>query len=253
MVDIDYDSLATQLRTIFVDNRTQKGVKDEVRTILSNAGRTTLQADDDTELARLCNALVLSHPRIQDKYAGGLPVTYRIGPDKYGNMSITTTDPHGVKDDFSWTKAAVNASRIMKSSTSRDRKTKMKAVQDGLYRANVINAMRLAVQDQIDDFRDKHFTANEGRYISEISGEYLHPTNTHVDHHPVEFTDIAHNWFNNQELNISDVVIKDATGSFSGFFMNDPEQKESWSNYHRNIAQLRIVSAKENLTKKKGD
>lgn len=251
MIDIDYDNVAAQLCVIFGDNRTQKAVKDTVRVILSDVSRTTLQANDDTDLARLCNLLVLSHPRVQEKYDNGLPVEYRIGPDRYGNMSITTIDPNGVKDDFSWNKAAVNASRLMKSSTSQDRKAKLQAVQDNIRRANVINAMRRAIDDQIDEFRDEHFINHGGRYVSEITGEYLHPTNTHVDHHPVEFADIAKNWLNSEGLELSDVAIKDAAGSFSGFFMSDLKQKKSWSEYHRSVAQLRIVSQRENLTKKK--
>lgn len=57
MAEIDYDDLARQLRVFFGKNRTQKAVKHVVRTTLYDAGITTVQADDDTELAHLCTML----------------------------------------------------------------------------------------------------------------------------------------------------------------------------------------------------
>lgn len=248
MAEIDYDDLARQLRVFFGKNRTQKAVKHVVRTTLYDAGITTVQADDDTELAHLCTMLVLSHPRVHDKYADGLPVEYHIGRSEHGWATIMTVDPHGTEDDFSWIKAAENASRIMKSSTSQ-RKEKLQIVQQRNHYNNVIDAMRLEIQDQIDGFREDYAIEHGGMYVSAITGKALHAGDVHVDHHPLDFADIVNGWLTQQRLSLSDVVIKNNVGSFRGHCMSDSKQKESWSNYHRDVAQLRIISAQENWRK----
>ena len=249
MIEINYDDLAAELRVLFGENQTQNAVKNVVRTALHNADVTTIQADDDTELARLCNLLVLSHPRVQNKYADGLPVAYCIGYNGYGSVVITTIDPHGMEDDFSWTKAAENVSRIIKSSTLHDREKKLRVVQQRNHNTNVINAMRLAIQDQVDEFRKNYVIEHGGVYVSEITGKPLCAENAHVDHHPLDLADIINDWLTQQKIDLFDVAIENNVGSFRGHRMSDPKQKESWSKYYRDVAQLRIISAQENWRK----
>lgn len=248
MADIDYDDPARQLRVFFGKNRTQKAVKHVVRTTLYDAGITTVPADDDTELAHLCTMLVLSHPRVHDKYADGLPVEYHIGRSENDWATIMTVDPHGTEDDFSWIKAAENVSRIMKSSTSQ-REEKLRVVHQRNHYNNVIDAMRLEIQDQIAEFRENYAIEHGGMYVSAITGKSLHVDDTHVDHHPLDFADIVNGWLTQQEIDLSDVAIENNVGSFRGHYMSDLRQKESWSKYHRDVAQLRIVSAQENWRK----
>lgn len=251
MIEINYDDLAAELRVLFGKNRTQKAVKNVVQAALRDADVYDIQADDDTELARLCNLLVLSHPRVQNKYANGLPVTYCIWYNGYGSIIMKTIDPHGVKDNFSWTKAAENASRIMKSSTLHDREKKLRVVQQRNHDANVISAMRLAIQDQVDEFRKNYAIRHGGMYVSKITGKPLHVDDTHVDHHPLDFADIVNGWLTQQGFNLFDVAIENNIGSFRGHCMSDPKQKESWSKYHRDVARLRIISAQENWRKRR--
>lgn len=249
MIEINYDDLAAELCVLFGENRTQKAVKNVVQTALYDADTATIQADNDTELARLCNLLVLSHPSVQSKYVNGLPMAYYIWYNVYDSVLITTIDPHGMEDYFSWTKAAENASRIMKSSTLHGREKKLRVVQQRNHDANVISAMRLAIQDQVDEFRKNYAIRHDGMYVSKITGKPLRAENAHVDHHPLDFADIVNDWLAGQGLGLSDVAIENNVGSFRGHRMSDSQQKESWSKYHRDVARLRIISAQENWRK----
>lgn len=253
MIEINYDDLAAELRVLFGENRTQKAVKHVVQTALQtalyDADTATIQADDDIELARLCNLLVLSHPSVQNKYANGLPVAYYIWYNVYDSVLITTIDPHGVEDYFSWAKAAENASRIMKSSTLHDREKKLRVVRQRNHDANVISAMRLAIQNQVDEFRKNYAIRHGGMYISKITGNSLRAENVYVDHHPLDFADIVNDWLTQHKIGLSDVAIENNIGSFRGYRMSDSQQKESWSKYHRDVARLRIISTQENWRK----
>lgn len=136
----------------------------------------------------------------------------------------------------------------MKSSTSQ-RKEKLQIVQQRNHYNNVIDAMRLEVQDQIDEFRENYAIEHGGMYVSAITGKALHAGDAHVDHHPLDFADIANGWLTQQGISLSDVAIENNVGSFRGHRMSDSQQKESWSEYHCDVAQLRIISAQENWRK----
>lgn len=137
--------------------------------------------------------------------------------------------------DVSWRKCAANLVRIQKS----------KQIDQSLFlRQSVLRAMRLEIQDQMQEFRKKHKQKHRGRYINALSGHYLSPECAVVDHFPKPFSQIADEWLDHVG-GITEVQLQEDQ-NYRGRKMSDQKQRTSWKMYHLLEARYRIISAKQN-------
>ena len=194
-------------------------------------GRKTITDGIEFEIM---NKIISCHPCIERKIGQGYPKAYAFEYNKMICVSVTL--PDGTVDDLSWIECIENVVRLQKG-------MKPKREIDNLAK-NVRGAMRNEINDQIMEFRRN--AVKDGKYVSELSGEVLDPMNTHVDH-IIPFDVIAGEWIEAQggEKNIP---IVDDKGSHRGYYLADQKQAQSWREFHRNKAQLRILSHFENLS-----
>lgn len=111
---------------------------------------------------------------------------------------------------------------------------------------SIHKAMRASIKDQILEFKKAHLLKNSC-FISEISGEKIDPGYVHVDHYDPTFYELANSWINLIGFDNIETV---SLGYQLGSVLRE-DQKKSWSDYHKEYANLRILSARENLTRKK--
>ena len=93
------------------------------------------------------------------------------------------------------------------------------------------SACRNAIRPQIKAFRAEHNMDNS----------------RHVDHHPESFDNLLKRFV---EIHGKSKV-KDNADNEYGCFLEDPEYEKKWYDFHAAEAQLRDISDKENLTKKR--
>ena len=128
-----------------------------------------------------------------------------------------------------------------------------------ISRSAIIEALRSLIQPQINEFRTifkKELVqlSVKGDYDKlnkklqcPISKKRLNNKN-HVDHHPISFMELADNWLESVGfMAYTDLPFKKTRGS--GLIFKDTELENSWIEYHRREAQLRMTSASGNLKK----
>lgn len=109
------------------------------------------------------------------------------------------------------------------------------------------NALRAAVQDQIFLFRDNILAS--GVIRCQYTGEVLNAMNSHVDHtKPRTLAFLICDWLTQNNLVLSDIQITPTMDNQFVASMTDELQKRSWCEYHRNNADLRLLSIKGNLS-----
>lgn len=202
------------------------------------------------------------HPKFDTKFCSYLPETYELDKDDYGNWIMTVTgreefigysegeyfvvESKEVIDDISWVKVARNAVRMFKGCAPHEAGFGRPA--DSIVRNDAIDAMRRAVEDQIIRYRAKHRRVHNGKYVDEVDGKVLSPLKSHVDHYPVSFARLVDTWLAEQKCSLEDIATEATVGDFGGVVMSDEAQRKNWQDYHREHAQLRIVSEQRNLS-----
>lgn len=115
-------------------------------------------------------------------------------------------------------------------------------------RGDRLCAMREAVADQTRAHKQKAFA---GTAVVEcaLSGAKLAFADAHVDHVPLTtFQALVESWLTLNGLVIHDVVITAPADNQYVSEMADSTQRASWVTFHAEKAQLRILSANENLS-----
>lgn len=140
--------------------------------------------------------------------------------------------------DISWLKAC--------ATTFRRKPIDPEAVQ----RAAVSDAARAAIRGQIEAFKKRKRRA-KGGWKSELSGERISdPRLAHVDHDPVSFKSLLAAFVDERFLgNWMEISIRDAEGAAGGCRFSDEETERSWQQFHAANAVLRVITARENLSK----
>lgn len=115
-------------------------------------------------------------------------------------------------------------------------------------RRDVFHAFRHAVAPQVVDFQRRALGSDQ-QPICPYMGVPLTVANAHVDHAPPEtFFALANRWMVENSLTVMDVPLVDNADNQWVRRMLDPKQEESWTNYHRAHARLRIISRPANLS-----
>lgn len=102
--------------------------------------------------------------------------------------------------------------------------------------------MRRAVADQVIDF--KQASAARGTLVCAVTGEILDWDSAHGDHAPPIFVTLADQWAEHVGGYTAIQLLPTEDGEL-GPCMADPEP---WAAFHRDRAELRIVSRLTNLS-----
>jgi len=111
--------------------------------------------------------------------------------------------------------------------------------------ADLSEACRFAVKDQTDAFRERALGAEEAPTCP-FRGTELNAGNAHVDHAaPNTFAKLFRDWMEENSWTVADITLAD-TGERKELEIQ--EQLTSWQEYHREHAELRLVSWEANLS-----
>jgi len=164
------------------------------------------------------------HPNASEKLCK--PVAGVEFYSRYGvsNNNLRLVYDDGSKGDFSW-----NACCRSKQSSDL---------------SSIKNALRTAINDQVAAVLSKAFLDRD-LIVCPMTFKVLGRDAVHVDHAPPAFADIVAMWLRRERIDLCDVPIeKDTHG---GALIKPGRLLESWWKFHRQHANLRVVSAKWNM------
>jgi hypothetical protein len=199
---------------------TRRGWKKEAKArcheIVERTANGQMVSDED---AAFLHWLLDRHPCAADKIGVGVAgfTVEAIGMATRGFM-LHRFD--GSSTDFSYYKCITSPSEV------------------GLAR----KAMRRAVVDQVIEF--KRASAARGTLVCAVTGEILDWDSAHVDHAPPIFVTLADQWAEHVGGYTAIQLLPTEDGEL-GRCMADPEP---WAAFHRDRAELRIVSRLTNLS-----
>ena len=114
--------------------------------------------------------------------------------------------------------------------------------------AHIFEACRGAVSDQIEDFKQASFAAGSSVRCP-FHDNVLTPEASHVDHeYPKTFAALVRQWMQTNSLAAGDVSLAGTGPRDNAKMLSDAGQAQSWKEYHRENAELRVVSIKANLS-----
>jgi Protein of unknown function (DUF3223) len=174
------------------------------------------------------NEFVLSlldrHPRAAEKIGCGVGY-FTVNSDGNGDRCFYIHRTDGSRVHFSYQKSLLG--------------------KDDL-RSLVVGALNRAVDEQIWIFRDSEL--KNGTQICEYTGNPITKDSYHVDHHDPTFLELYTMWLAQSGLQIADIRVSDGNDNEIGRQMTDPAQRQSWQQFHRNHARLRLLSPLGNLS-----
>jgi len=199
-------------------------LKRECRRRLAAYGQGYIGPLNEDDAAWFVDLIKQMHPAASDKLCR--PVAGVEFYSRYGvsNNNLRLVYDDGSKCDFSW-----NACCRSKQSSDL---------------SSIKNALRTAINDQVGAVLAKAFLGRD-LIVCPITFEVLGRDAVHVDHAPPAFADIVAMWLRRERIELCDVPIeKDPHG---GALMKPGRLLESWWKFHRQHANLRVVSAKWNM------
>jgi len=111
-----------------------------------------------------------------------------------------------------------------------------------------LEALRRAVEEQVVGFRNQAF-AGRPALTCPLSGIDVTVNDSHVDHGPpLGFHGLAGAWLASTGLELSAIQISQPADNQIVTSMTDAAQKQSWQEFHRANAALRILSPRANLS-----
>jgi len=198
----------------------KEAAKKHIQSILDrNRNKEALTGEDKEVIL----ALLERHPKYEQKFGKGISEIFVKGSEKSRCFWLKYKDGSDPQD-FSYENCLYN---------DRDFVCKLRQ-----------KAYRTAVQDQIEAYKSQH----QNDRCAECN---CVPNEIHVDHEKPQFLELTRQFEQKQsylptefaqELYISQKVFKPEDAKF----------KQSWQEYHRLHASLRILCAKCNLTREKG-
>ena len=220
----------------------KKGLEDSVRTRLSKLPSTPTPMDLDPfwmDLIGHCESL----PRKLDQLAGECVAIASMDNARGKGKSLGLFSDIGDYVPFSWKACVENAFGQGKPFS-----------QAGFMR-DFHYGLRQAIRPQIEAYRRS--VTRDGMVRCEATGELLPSRKVHIDHDPIDFVILADEFVGwaqsgilKRSFGMDDVV---RTHAFDPQHMQiaDPGLNMIWQEYHRERAQLRAVSERINLSKKK--
>lgn len=109
-------------------------------------------------------------------------------------------------------------------------------------------ALRYAIHPQIVEFKDALFS-QEVDYTCPLRGVPITPEAYHVDHvPPCTFIQLVSDWLEDALMSLVDVEITPPMDNQYVTEMTNKSQKDSWKQFHKENAKLRLLSPLGNLS-----
>jgi hypothetical protein len=196
---------------------TKKEIKDYTCKLIKQIKRTKSMRIQSPEAYEYFKELFKGHPDYPEKTSKMTDLKIVINPlDRSYMLKIVNSD--GTEDDISWNKCIYG-----------ERK-----------RSDIYMAMRVAVLDQINKFREAHAHVCELCHIRRCEKGF------HVDH--VNYFEYLQNTFmGHYETQPTEFDIHESGQKC--FRKEDKEYEKAWQEYHRENAILRILCAPCNLSR----
>ena len=212
--------------------KTKKSAEDFIRTILYKYPLNSCLVGDD--LTFICSLLEM-HPNKEEKVGVGIKsiiVEKDTTFNKTTHFSIIRTDDS--KIDFSLGKCLTPS-------------------LNEPIRLFHLSARR-AIADQVISFRNKSFADainNNGEIVCVISGVSVAKNTSNIDHAPPNtFHSIVSDFISLNNINVNTIEYIETPDGIGREF-SDSNLKDNFSDYHRRVAKLRILSPWANLTQKR--
>lgn len=194
---------------------------DAIRSILNNyePGQELAQVDAD-----FMEDVLDMHPHAAEKKGAGVKAFCVETNPSFKNKQFAVIRRDGTRTDFSFNKC----------------------LRAPTHQARFLQACRQAVSDGIIIFSKTYFQNNPSP-ICEITGEFLTPHTSHVDHAPPNtFRYIAWRFTQKYRIDVERVILTSGGDNSHKVFM-PPELEAQWVSFHWDLAKLRVISASENL------
>ncbi|WP_353930910.1 DCL family protein [Okeanomitos corallinicola TIOX110] len=172
--------------------------------------------------------LLLLHPESDQKIASGIKAIFvDLDAQYHKNKCFYIERMDGSITDFSW----------------------ISCIKGRNIRKEIFDAFRNAVTDQIKEFR---ISILKNDVICPYSNEKLNHKNSHVDHvQPLTFYTLVLKFLESESISLVDVKISEPEDNQFTAVLIDLEFKKKWQNYHKENAQLRLISQSANLSEAK--
>lgn len=204
---------------------TKTAARDFIRLVISNYKTGQRMGDSDVEFFL---ALVREHHRHADQklHKPVVGIEVRSDPTFPRTRQLWLIYDDGTENDVSWTVCLNPKDHV----------------------ADVKAAARQAIKKQITEQRDFLLMLYDR---CELTGAELSYKNCHVDHYPISFADLLDSWMRENGLRFEDVKVNPPTPGDVITCMIDPEQLQSWQDYHGRHARFRLLSPEGHLRQKK--
>ena len=187
--------------------------------------RDRLTGDEDIFI----RDLIALHPATEDKIGCGI-----------SHIEIRTDPNYGTTRCF----------YIVRTDGSDTDVSYIKCIDGEKLRQLLRPALRNAILAQVLHFKQVQFATSFQR--CPYTDELLNFDTCHVDHlPPMTFETLVTEWLKLNGLTEADVQITEREDNASTRFMTDVGQVASWTSYHQQYAQLRILSQRGNLSNSK--
>lgn len=205
--------------------KSKSAAKDALRTIRDAVKDRQPILDDDA--VDLLLGVVAAHPQATQKVGVGIAGFFVARSPDYPTRCFYLRRVDGSETDFSWNETMSPTSPI----------TRLRM------------ACRNATMDQKLEFKDREWPITDGgERICPITGKEFTRESAHVDHQPPQtYMKLVDDWLSAEGLSIGDVPIDHIGDLRSVDAFADVRQGEDWSEFHREHAVLRLVSAEGNL------
>lgn len=202
---------------------TQQELIERIKAILWSYEVGDMVSRDD---ARFLAALLHSHPYGDQKIGIGIAsIEVRVNPEYPSTRGFYINRYDGTGTDFSY----------------------QKCLRKPTHRQKVLRAMRYEIAPQIITFKRAEF--DRGDVFCPYTGDKVTWDNAHVDHEsPMTFEKLAESYV---ELIIGTFEMVSIVGDGednSYAYRLDRQVADSWMDYHRTHAKLRILSTTANLS-----
>lgn len=176
--------------------------------------------------------LLLRHPEAEAKIGVGIK-HFTVAPDSVykRNRHFIVHRVDGTFVDFSWMKCVRGQARTP--------------------RATVMHHLREAVREQTAGFKRQFFASKQTKLFCPISGLPINYKNSDVDHDPILFVDLADSFMLAESKTYEGTEIKKQSQNGVSYFSDfvDQDFKKRWQDFHKQHAQLRVISRLENMKK----
>jgi hypothetical protein len=198
-----------------------------IRVILDRYARTAGMEPLRGADLQFVQALIAMHPRAADIIDCGVDriVVQRI-PFQEHLRRFVAIRRDGSWRDFSWRKCLSPRAQL----------------------AQVRAVCRRIVRPQIEAFRRRFWSEHPHGAVCPVLGIPMTPETAHVDHAPPPFEALVDRWLACERIDADEIefVYRRDYGEHTLFA--DPGLEQSWADYHRINARLRMVSARANLS-----